>query len=204
MFAERPPDHRLSALVPQYAEPARTRVLDLGCAGGRNTVFLAERGFEVVARDRSSAMVRETRRRLDEAGLEAVVEQGEMDDLAGIPDASIDLIVALGIYHAAPSRGVWDRTLNESFRVAAPGARVLVASFAPGHNPSGLGLAPVSGEQHVFDGLSGGRAFLVDAATLEAEMTAHGFTVLAPTETVRRETENGGERVTVNGFFGKP
>jgi len=208
MFAERAPDHRLAALVPRFADPSRVRVLDLGCAGGRNTVFLAERGFTVLARDRSRPMVEATRARLagviGAARAEAAVQEGPMDDLAGIPDGSIDLLVALGIYHAAPSRAVWDRTLGESFRVAARGAWILVSSFGPGHSPGGTALAPVPGEPHVYEGLSAGRAFLLDADTLDAEMDAHGFRTLAPTETVRRETEEGGQRVTVNALYLKP
>jgi len=207
MFAERAPDHRLVALVPRYADPSRVRVLDLGCAGGRNTVFLAERGFTVLARDLSAAMVEETHGRLARvlgvAGAEAAVRQGPMDDLAGIPDASIDLLVALGIYHAAGSREVWDRTLRESFRVAARGACILVSNFGPGHDPAGKGLTPVPGEPHVFEGFSAGRGYLLDAASLDAAMASHGFRTLAPTETVRRETE-GGRRVTVNGLYQKP
>ncbi len=55
-FAVREPDHRLVRLADDVHHPGATRVLDLGCAGGRNTVLLAERGFDVWARDASGPM----------------------------------------------------------------------------------------------------------------------------------------------------
>jgi 2-polyprenyl-3-methyl-5-hydroxy-6-metoxy-1,4-benzoquinol methylase len=60
-FASRDPDHRLQRLIGEYGRPAAIRALDLGCAGGRNTVLLAQRGFDVRALDASSAMVERTR-----------------------------------------------------------------------------------------------------------------------------------------------
>ena len=47
-------------LIEEYPDPSRVRVLDLGCAGGRNTVVLAERGFDLEALDASAAMVAKT------------------------------------------------------------------------------------------------------------------------------------------------
>lgn len=75
-FAARDPDLRLQALLAgegeygvvrhSWAPPPAPRVLDIGCAGGRNAVWLAREGADVWAIDSSSAMVTETRRRLSE------------------------------------------------------------------------------------------------------------------------------------------
>jgi SAM-dependent methyltransferase len=206
-FLGREPDHRLMALIPEFHEPARIRVLDLGCAGGRNTVYAAESGFDVTAVDGSEAMVAETRRRLlpilgaDEA--DRRVRHGRMDRLEGIADDSIDLVVALGIYHGARSREEWDRTLAETFRVLRPGGRVLVSNHTDAFDPDGHGLERVPGPDPLFE-RSSGRSFLVDAETLDREMAAKGFVRLAETATVRRENDRGGVRVTANGFYGKP
>ena len=84
-FAEREADRRLAALLPSFPDPARTRVLDLGCAGGRNAALLALKGFDVHALDASAAMVAHTRERLAAvlgvAEAERRVRQGRMDDL---------------------------------------------------------------------------------------------------------------------------
>jgi hypothetical protein len=42
----RDPDHRLSELVDRCPDPEAVCVLDLGCAGKRNTVFLGRLGFD--------------------------------------------------------------------------------------------------------------------------------------------------------------
>lgn len=206
-FASRDPDHRLARLVETYANPPRVRVLDLGCAGGRNTRFLLERGFDVAAVDFSPAMVAATRERVaalrsaEEAA--ARVRQGTMDDLKDVPDGSIDLIVALGIYHGATDRAEWERALAESARVAARGALVLVANHGAGYDPDGTGLPAVPGEPYLFEGMRSGRSFLFDASALDREFGRFGFVPHAPTETVRKETDGGGVRVTVNALYRK-
>ncbi len=205
-FAGREPDQRLQILAGELPRPGEVRVLDLGPAGGRNTVFLAEMGFEVHALDASRAMAAETRRRLAavrgeaEAGLR--VGRGDMTRLP-FRDAAFGLVVALGVFHCAGGRSEWDAALAETYRVLEPGGRLLVAVHTDETDLDGTGLVPVEGEPHVFL-RGGGRVFLVDAATLDAEMERHGFRRQAVTETVRRPTGAGGVRVTANGYYAKP
>jgi len=206
-FSGREPDHRLQEMVDDYLDPASTRILDLGCAGGRNTVYLAGLGFDIHALDASRAMVEETRRRLAEVlspeQAERRVRLGRMDDLSAFEDSTFRLVVALGIYHGAGSREEWDRTLAETWRILEPGGRVLVSNHTDAFDADGNGLAPVSDEEPIYERRSG-LSFLVDAATLDMEMERHGFERLATTETVRRATEGGGTRVTANGLYGRP
>jgi SAM-dependent methyltransferase len=211
-FAARDPDLRLQELVRRYDDPASTRVLDLGCAGGRNSAFLAEHGFDLVAVDGSRAMVAKTRARVaaiwggDERAEEEArrrVRHGRMDELSWLEDGSCDLIVALGIYHAARSEEEWSRTLGESVRVLAPGGLLLVAVFTPETDLTGEGVQRVPGEDHVYEGLPGGRrAYMVRAEVLDREMAHHGLEPAEETETVHRELETGC-RVTVNGLYQK-
>lgn len=207
-FANRNPDHRLLELIEQYPTPGAVRVLDLGCAAGRNTVLLARRGFDVVAIDAASAMVAETRRRLGEVlgseEAEARVRPGRMNDLGAFDSGSMDLVVALGVYHAAASRSEWDRTLEESFRVLARGGRLLVAIHTPGFSPVGVEVEPVPGEPGLYDGFPSGRSFLIEAPELDREMARFGAYPLLPTQTVERRTADGGRRVTANGLYIKP
>lgn len=203
-FASRAPDHRLARLVEELARPEATRVLDLGCAGGRNAVLLAERGFDVWALDASAAMVARTRERL--AGILGPIEAGErvrvgrMDDLASFGDHSFDLVVALGVYHSAGSMAEWERAVAETARVLKAHGRVLVNSFTPEVDLTGEGVRPVAGEPGVYEGVAGARGVLLDANALDAGMARHGLLPVVPSETVRVETERG-RRVSVNALY---
>jgi SAM-dependent methyltransferase len=202
-FAAREPDLRLVALCAGFGTPSRTRALDLGCAAGRNTVLLAARGFPVLAVDASEAMVRATRERLAALGLDrpgVEVRTGRMDRLDDVPDGSLDLVVALGVYHQAAHRAEWDAALSETRRVLARGGLALVASHAPGTRYEGDEAHPVPGEPHVFEGYSAGRAFLVDAPEMDREMARHGLMPLTPTATSVVESEDS-RRITVNALY---
>jgi len=203
-FAARDADHRLVALLPRYDEPARTRVLDLGCAGGRNAALLAAEGFDVHARDLAPAMVARTRERVASSlgGEQADrrVRVAAMDDLADLADDSIDLIVALGIYHQAQDEAEWGRALDESVRVAAPGALLLVSTFAPGTGPLDAPLARVEGTSFVVEGMRGGFMCLRTPEDLDADFEARGCVPDVPSVVVQRETEDR-RRVTVNALY---
>jgi SAM-dependent methyltransferase len=204
-FAVREPDHRLARIVEEYRDPASVRVLDLGCAGGRNTVLLARRGFDFSAIDSSAAMIGRTRERVAAiVGEEAAarrVRPGRMTELgAGV---SFDLVVALGVYHQASTEEEWRRALAETARVLVPGGRVLVAVFTDESDPGGTGLVPVAGAPRVFLRDSGERNYLVPAEVLDADMARNGLLPAVPTETVRRPTEAGGVRVTANALYAK-
>ena len=205
-FAAREPDVRLTELLREYAEPAAVRVLDLGCAGGRNAVLLAEKGFDVEALDASPAMIAKTRERvsaiLGPAEAARRVRVGRMDELSFAPDGRYDLVVALGLYHCAQSRAEWDQTLSETARVLKPGGKLLVSVFTPETDLTGRGTRPVPGEPDLYEGFDSGRHFLVDAARLNAELARFGLRPLEPTRTARPKTEVG-RRVSANGLYRK-
>jgi SAM-dependent methyltransferase len=206
-FASREPDHRLLALLDDYPDPSTVRVLDLGCAGGRNTCILVERGFNVVAVDLSAAMVAMTRSRVAELISEAEAEQrvlrGPMDDLDWARDASFDLVVALGIYHEARDEDEWDRALAETARVLRPRGAALVSVFSPGTVLHGVRFEPVAGRRllHRSDAGEMTRSFPT-AKQLDHEMIGHGLVPAVETVTVRREVEDS-VRVVTNGLYRK-
>lgn len=205
-FAARDPDHRLQALLPRFDDPAGTRVLDLGCAGGRNAELLARSGFDVHALDAAAAMVERTRARVAEAlgPHEAAVRvgRGRMDDLGRYADGTFQLVVALGVHHSARSREEWERAVDETARVLAPGGLLLFNQFTPEVDLTGDGVRPVPGEAGVFEGLPGGRAVLLEARALDAAMARRGLHPETPSETVRVELDPG-RRVSVNALYRK-
>ena len=206
-FAARAPDVRLEKLVEEFPDASRIRVLDLGCAAGRNAVLLAGKGVDVEALDASPAMVAKTRERLaaivGAAQAERRVRVGRMDDLSWAADASYDLVIALGLYHCAESRAEWERALSETARVLKPGARLLVSVFTPETDLTGRGIRQVAGEPDVYEGFdSGGRHVLVDAGRLDRELERFGLVPVEPTRTARPKVETG-RRVSANGLYRK-
>ena len=203
-FAGRDPDHRLVELIGEYGDPGGTRVLDLGCAGGRNAVLLAERGFDVWALDAASAMVARTRERVarvlgrDEARRRVV--EGRMDDLGRWADGAFDLVVALGILHSAESGAEWARAASEVARVLRPAGRLLFNQFTPEVDLTGEGVRPVPGEPDVYEGFPSGRVVLLDADELDRRWATHGLVPAVPSQTVRVELEEG-RRVSVNALY---
>jgi len=204
-FAARPPDHRLVALISAEGAPGRLRALDLGCAGGRNAVFLVERGVQVQATDGSRAMVERTRERLAAIlGEDALgrVHLGPMDALPWAADASFDLVVALGIYHNARSADEWHRVLAETARVLKRGGRALVSTFSPDTDLEGLGKREVPGAPGLYERPGGRFLFLVGPERLDRDMARHGLRPLEPTVTAEGRVEVG-RRVSVNGLYGR-
>lgn len=205
-FASREPDKRLLELVASYTVPAETRILDLGCASGRNTVVLAEQGFDFFSRDTSRAMVRRTRERVEASigkhEAERRVGLGAMEDLGEFDAEFFDLVVALGLYHQSRNHEQWDRALSETARVLKGGGLVLVANFTPRTDLTGEGITQVTDEPDVYLGFDSGRVLLLEADELDAEMARHGLHPVLPSKTVETPTETG-RRVTVNALYGK-
>ncbi|MDZ7799647.1 MAG: class I SAM-dependent methyltransferase [Trueperaceae bacterium] len=185
--------------------PRSTRVLDLGCAGGRNAVWLAEHGFDLHAVDASDAMCARTRDRLGpvlgRAEAERRVHRRPMDDLAPFGDGAFDVILAFGIFHAAQSEDAWHRAVAEAARVLVSGGEMWVAHFAPESDPTGEGLRRVEGEDHLYEGFRGHRhILLLQPGELDAWAAGHGFVPVTPTEAVR-VVRGEGYRTTVNARY---
>ncbi len=205
-FAARDPDHRLLALLEKYTDPAGTRVLDIGCAGGRNEVPLASRGFDVFAIDVSAAMVQRTRERVASilGGEETRrrVLRTSMEDLSAFETGDFDLVIALGVFHIATTGEQWHGALSEAARVLAPGGLMLVSVFGNRTDPTGKGITPVPGEPNVYEGLRSGRHYLVGPEEMDAEMARRGLEPVELTDTVVVPLESG-HRVTINGLYRK-
>ena len=73
-------------------EIPRDRALDIACGKGRNALFLAEQGFDVVAIDISTVALEEGRRRAREKSLSLSWQQADLEQIR-LPENSFDLIV---------------------------------------------------------------------------------------------------------------
>jgi hypothetical protein len=126
-----------------------------------------------------------------------------MQDLSRFGDQCFALMVALGVYQAAPSAADFEQALGETRRVLAPRGLVLVANFTPRTTPEGGALKPVEGEPHVYEGFAAGRSYLLEAQELDAAFARYGLLPVERSQTVNRETGHGGRRVTVNALYRK-
>ena len=72
----------------------RGLALDVAAGTGRNAIFLAERGFRVVAIDISSIALDEARRRAEKKSLPISWQQADLEQIE-LPQAAYDLIVNL-------------------------------------------------------------------------------------------------------------
>jgi SAM-dependent methyltransferase len=223
-FASRPPDHRLVGWVESGGLPCGARVLDLGCAGGRNTAYLTGLDIEAIAVDAEPAMVAATRARVapfvgpEEAARR--VRAGRFDALDGLDDDTFELVLALGVLQNATGDAEFTRGVREIARVLRPAGTALIAHFSPASRPPGRALTRVAGSVHAYRGFFGEDPelpmVLHEASDLDAAFAAVGLVPVVPSDTVvapasgagsHRDAQGraaGGTRVTVNAHYRKP
>jgi ubiquinone/menaquinone biosynthesis C-methylase UbiE len=149
-------------------------VLDLGCGAARNAAPMAAEGATVIGTDVAWPMLEAARRRVEEAGLQRRVAlvRAPMDHLP-LRDASVDLVVAHGIWNLARSAGELRRAIAEAARVARPGAGLFVFTFS--RDTLAAGDRPIPGEPFVFTQFAGEPQCFLTEAQLVEELLRAGF-----------------------------
>ena len=135
---------------------------------------MAAEGATVIGTDVAWPMLEAARRRVEAAGLDRRVAlvRAPMDRLP-LRDASVDLVIAHGIWNLARSAAEFRRALGEAARVARPGAGLSVSTLpAPLTPPPDQ---PVPGEPFVFTQFSGQPQCFLTEDQLVDELLRAGF-----------------------------
>ncbi len=102
------------------------RLVDIGTGTGRMIELFGPRAAEAIGIDRSSEMLRLARVKLEAAGIDSSLRQGDMYALP-LGDCAAETIVIHQVLHYAHSPSA---AIAEAARVLAPGGTLLVVDFA--------------------------------------------------------------------------
>jgi tellurite methyltransferase len=140
------------------------RVLDAGCGGGRNLVYLLRNGFEVFGVDESKAAVGHTRQLAARLAPDLSSQNFRVEavDHMSFPDAAFDIVLRSAVLHFARDEEHWQRMIEEMWRVLKSGG-IFFARLA-----SSIGIenqvSRTDGRRHLLP--DGSERFLVDEEML--------------------------------------
>lgn len=170
------------------ATPVEGPALDLGCGGGRNTLALLDRGFDVVAVDLHQSMVDATRARsAGHAQGRVSVRQGAAHAVPA-EDNHFALAVCYGVLHNAVDRAQWNAMVRELGRVLRPGGLLALNSFTADSLDPQLRAGAEKGQYILPDGVP--MTLLPSAEILDA-FAAAGLRPEGAGHTYRRDLNVG-------------
>lgn len=117
----------------KFAEslPPKARILDIGCGNGRNSFYLAEKGFTAVGIDFSARLITMARNKSGWRGKSESL-QFIAAEVAAIPfrAGSFDAALFIATLHHIPTEKERIQSLLEIERCLKPGGRALVSVWA--------------------------------------------------------------------------
>jgi SAM-dependent methyltransferase len=157
------------------------RVLDAGCGGGRNLVYLLHQGFDVCATDSNANAVAGTRTLAAKLSPTLSSERFRVEPVEqmSFADASFDFVISSAVMHFARDEAHWWSMLREMWRVLAPDG-VIFARLATtiGHEPS---VTPLGDRRFLLP--DGSERFLVDEDFIMNAMSEIGGSLGDPLKT---------------------
>ena len=161
--------------------PSSMRVLDAGCGGGRNMVYLLRAGLSVCGIDEDRAAVEAARAQAEELGVTDAstrIVEGVVDALPWA-DASFDVVISSAVLHFARDDAHFVGMVREMWRVLAPGG-LLFSRLA---STEGIATQVRSLGNRRYALPDGSSRFLVDASMLAGLTARLGGTLVDPIRT---------------------
>jgi tellurite methyltransferase len=158
------------------------RVLDAGCGGGRNLVYLLREGFDVHAVDedpQAITYVREMAATLAPALPPTQIRLDAVEHMS-LPDDWFDVVISNAVLHFARDDGHFEAMVREMWRVLKPGG-MLFARLVSSIGMADEALEHVSGRHYVLP--DGTTRYVVDEEQLMALTDALRGQLLDPLKT---------------------
>ncbi len=107
------------------------RVLDLGCGNGRNAIYLAKKGFEVIGLDNVEKLLEIAEKNAEREGVAKQVKFVE-SSLPKIPldDEAVDAVLYIAALHHLPTSAERRTSIEEVYRVLKRGGQALISVWA--------------------------------------------------------------------------
>lgn len=123
---EQGPVNRILIAETQGLDPGVA--LDLGCAEGAESIWLAQHGWRVVGVDASQIAVQRAQAHADRLGLSEQVRFAQCDLATNFPPGSFDLVSVQFLHSPVAAPGEREAILHRAAEAVAPGGRLLVVS----------------------------------------------------------------------------
>lgn len=157
------------------------RILDAGCGGGRNLVYLFREGYEVYGCDANPTAIAEVRRLTAELGVRAAPDAFRVEPMENMsfPDEFADVVIASAVLHFAPNEAAFKSMLRGCWRVLRPGG-LLFCRLASSIGIEGQ-VRQIEGRR--FQLPDGSERYLADEAMLLRWTAALGGELVDPLKT---------------------
>jgi SAM-dependent methyltransferase len=121
------PNEAVVSLVESGAIQDGSKIIDLGCGEGRDTIYLSRCGYSVLGVDVSPTGLDRARQRAQVNGLPCRFLERDVLYLRGIPDNEFDWALNMGCLHMIPDDDLRARHLRRVREVLRPGGLFLLA-----------------------------------------------------------------------------
>lgn len=199
-FSKCPPPEYWVEFFDGIENKKNIKVLDMGCGGGRNTLFLLKKGFDVSSCDLHVEMVKETRRRvkdlLPSCEVQDKIIQGNMLDLP-YEDGEFDIILSNGIFHNVSCKNEFEIAINEASRVLKKNGLICLNMFTADIVDDSL---IESGSESIYITLNNIDMMLIHSEEIMDKLREYSIEPFADIKKYNREVFTG-ERSVLRGIF---